>query len=120
MRAVTAARSRRRGGTAEAVAADSGGDRVGERKQIMEELTAVRFEAEDGRERELGVEGRSSMADGDGGGGLDADLAGERLERPRDGAEEVDSKVTRLWARRIEAGWRGLAGETDGGELCSA
>jgi len=76
--------------------------------------------AEDGRERELGVEGRSSMADGDGGGGLDADLAGERLERPRDGAEEVDSKVTRLWARRIEAGWRGLADGTDGGELCSA
>ena len=76
--------------------------------------------AEDGRERELGVEGRSSTADGDGGGGLDADLAGKRLERPWDGAEEVDSKVARLWARRIEAGWRGLAGGTDGGELCSA
>ena len=41
---------RRRGGTAEAVVADSRGDRVGEREQIVEELTAVRFEAEDGRE----------------------------------------------------------------------
>jgi len=60
------------------------------------------------------------MADGDGSGGLDADLAGERLERPWDGAEEVDSKVAGLWAQRIKAGWRGLAGGTDGGELCSA
>jgi len=70
VRAVTAARSRRRGGTAEAVAADSGGDRVGEREQIVEELTAVRFEAEDGRERELGVEGRSSTEISNGGHGL--------------------------------------------------
>jgi hypothetical protein len=70
MRAVTAARSRRRDGTAEAVAADSGGDRVGEREQTVEELTAVRFEAEDGRERELGVEGRSSTEIGNGCRGL--------------------------------------------------
>jgi len=50
--------------------ADSGGDRVGEREQIVEELTAVRFEAEDGRERELGVERRSSTEIGNGGRGL--------------------------------------------------
>ena len=80
------------------------GEMVEEEEGVAGELTEARFGAEDGRERELGVEGRSSTLDGDGGGGLDADLAGERLERPRDGAEEVDSKVARLWARRIKAG----------------
>jgi len=50
--------------------ADSGRERVGEREEVVGELTAVRFEAEDGRERELGVEGRSSTEIGHGCRGL--------------------------------------------------
>ena len=52
-RARRAARSRRCGGQSAAMVADSGRERVGEREEVVGELTAVRFEAEDGREREL-------------------------------------------------------------------
>ena len=48
------------------------------------------------------------------------DSAGIRLKRARGGVETVDGKAAGLWAQRIKAGWRGLAGGTDGGELCSA
>ena len=42
--------------------ADSGGEKVGEREEVVGELTVVRFEAEDGRERELDV---GAKLDGD-------------------------------------------------------
>ena len=46
--------------------ADSGGEKAGERGEVVGELTVVQFEAEVGRERELGVEvearRRTSMA----------------------------------------------------------
>jgi len=42
--------------------ADSGRERVGEREEVIRELTVVRFEAEDGRERELDV---GAKLDGD-------------------------------------------------------
>ena len=67
---------------------DSGGDRVGEREQIVEELTAVRFEAEDGRERELGVEGRSSTETAMANGGLSSVLG--RFGRGRGSTELVE------------------------------
>jgi len=52
------------------------------------------------------------MAD-DGGGSISA---GKRLERARDGAEEVEGDAVGLWARRIEVEWRGVVGtRLDGG-----
>ena len=42
---------------------------------------------------------------------------GKRLERARNGAEEVKGDAVELWARRIEAGWRGTAGVNGGGAL---
>ena len=42
--------------------ADSGRERVGEREEVVGELTAVRFEAEDGLEGELDV---GAKLDGD-------------------------------------------------------
>ena len=41
------------------------------------------------------------------------DLAGKQLERARGGAEWLRGEVARLQARRIEAGWRALAGATN-------
>ena len=48
-----------------------------------------------------------------------ADLAGEGHERAQGGAVEVEGKVALLWARGIEAGWRGSAGGHAGDKLCS-
>ena len=50
-------------------------------------------------------------------GGAGADSAREGLERARGGAEEVEGKAKWLGARRIERGWRGLAGAASGGAL---
>ena len=92
MRAVTAARLRRRGGTAEAVAADSGGDSVGEREQIVEELTAVRFEAARRRGAELDGDRpwlpRSEL-----------DSVGVGHGRARGGMDELRGEVAQLRAR---------------------
>jgi hypothetical protein len=50
----------------------------------------------------------------DGGGGPIP--AGERPNRGRGWVEEVKGEAGRLWAQRIEAGWRGVVGaELDGG-----
>jgi len=61
---------------------------------------------------EVGARRRGAELDGDddGGGGLDADLAVERLERPRNGAEEaeeVQGEAERLWPCGIAAGGEG-------------
>ena len=68
-------------------------------------LTAVQFEAKDGRERELGVEvearRRTSMAAAAG----VPDSAVVELQRARGGVETVDGKAAGLWARRIETEW---------------
>ena len=101
-----AARSRLRGGDSTAAAADSGGEKAGERGEVVGELTVVQFEAEDGRERELGVEvearRRTSMAAAAG----VPDSAVVELQRARGGVETVDGKAAGLWAWRIEAGRR--------------
>ena len=49
-----------------------------------------------------------------------ADSAGVWLERAWDGVEEVNGKAARLWARRIEAGWRGVVGAELGGGSSSS
>ena len=48
--------------------------------------------------------------------------AGERLEQVRDGTEWGRGEVAQLGVRRIEAGWRAVAGATNGGDSssCSA
>ena len=46
---------------------------------------------------------------------LEVDSTGVWLKRARGGVETVDGKAAQLWARRIETGWRGLAGATSGG-----
>jgi len=48
---------RRRSGNSTATAADSGGEKAGERGEVVWVLTAVQFEAEDGRKVELDVRG---------------------------------------------------------------
>ena len=57
------ARSRRRGGDSTAAAVDLDGEKAGEREEAVGELTAVQFEAEDGRRKVVGGEGRSSASE---------------------------------------------------------
>ena len=63
--------------------------------------------AKEGRERELDGRGEASSANNGGRGGLDADLAGERLNRAREGVVELRGEVNRLGVRAIEAERRG-------------
>ena len=55
---------------------------------------------------------RGAELDGDSNGGRDGNARSDRkqLERARGGAEWLQGEVARLQARRIEAGWRALAG----------
>ena len=66
MRSGGGARSRRRGGTAAAVVADSGGEKVGEREEVVVELTEDSFWAGMGRrwvvDGEGEAPGRTAMA----------------------------------------------------------
>ena len=94
---------------------DSGGEKAGERGEVVGELTVVQFEAEDGRERELGVEvearRRTSMVAAAG----VPDSAVVGLDRAHGGVEEVRGKAMEVGARRIELRRRVLAGASSGG-----
>jgi hypothetical protein len=91
-----------RGGAAAAVVSDFGGEKDGEREQIVEELTADRFCAEETSERivdeEGGAQQRTAMA------AVVCGLDSARIGRDR-GRERVEwfrGEVARLWARRNE------------------
>jgi len=72
-----------------------------------------------GERPEVGARRRGAELDDDddGGGGLDADLARERLERPRDGAEDARGEVREVLVQGIELQWRGLDGATPAAAL---
>jgi len=98
-----AERPRRRGGEPATVAAVSAGEKVGEEEEKARNLTVHSNRAKEGRERELDERGRSSN-DGNGGrGGLDVDLAVERLKRAHERAPWVRGEAVQLGARGIEA-----------------
>ena len=101
---------RRRGGDSTAAAADSGGEKLGEREEVAVELTEGSFWAGNGRRWKLGVEGRSSGKTAMAGNDLSSISAGFGHGRARGWSEWVDGEAAQLGVRRIEAGWRGLAG----------
>jgi len=75
------------------VVRDSSGERVGEEEGVAWKLTEGSIRAEEGRERGLDGEGRSS---GGGNGGRvwrEADSAGERLEWARGRVEEAKGEA---------------------------
>jgi hypothetical protein len=76
---------RRRSGKSTATAADSGGEKAGERGEVAIELTVGRFWAEETSERELDEEGRSSAGTTMASGGLSSVLSrfGRGRARPR-------------------------------------
>ena len=74
------------------------------------ELTEGSFWAGNGRRWKLGVEGRSSGKTAMAGDGLSSISAGFGHGRARGWSEWVDGEAAQLGVRRIEAGWRGLAG----------
>jgi len=104
---------RRRGGDSTAAAADSGGEKLGEREEVAVELTEGSFWAGKCRRWELNEEGRSSTRTAMVAATETPDSAGKQLERARGGAEWLRGEVARLQARRIEVGWRALAGATN-------
>jgi hypothetical protein len=109
-------------GGAAAVAPESEGEGFEKDEGVTGELTEGSVQVEEGRERGLDGEGRSSGGGNGGRGGTGADSAEDWLERARDGAEEVESKARDVGARRIRAGRRGTAGgqaTTRLGLLCS-
>ena len=74
------------------------------------ELTEGSFWAGNGRRWKLGIEGRSSGMTAMAGDGLSSISAGFGHGRARGWSEWVDGEAAQLGVRRIEAGWRGLAG----------
>ena len=106
------ARPRRRGDVPEAAAAESEGEKVGEEEEMARNLTVRPNRAKEGRERELDERGEASGGNNGGRGGLDADLAGEWLNRAQEGVVELRGEAREVGARRIEAEWRGSAGGT--------
>ena len=63
MRAVGAARTRRRGGAAAAIAPESKGETDGEQEEVAGDLTGGSFCAKEGRRKVVGGEGRSSASE---------------------------------------------------------
>ena len=101
------ARPRRRGVVPEVAAAESEGEKVSEEEEVARILTARSNRAEKGREREFDRRGEASGGNNGGRGVLGADLAGERLNRAREGVVELRGEVNRLGVRAIEAERRG-------------
>ena len=101
------ARTQRRSDVPEAATAESEGEKVGEEEEKARNLTVHSNRAEEGREREFDGRGEASGGNNGGRGVLGADLAGERLNRAREGVVELRGEVKRLWARAIEAERRG-------------
>ena len=83
------------------------GERDGEKEEVARNLTVRSNRAEEGRERELDGRGEASGGNNGGRGVLGADLAGERLNRAREGVVELRGEVNRLGVRAIEAERRG-------------
>ena len=101
------ARTRRRSDVPEAATAESEGEKVGEEEEKARNLTALSNRSQECRKRKFDGRGRSS-GDGNGGRGvLGADLAGERLNRAREGVVELRGEVNRLGVRAIESERRG-------------
>jgi hypothetical protein len=103
VRARRAECSRRRGGESAAVAPKAKGEMDGEHEGVAGELTAARFGAEDGRERELDVGGEARGGQRWRTAVCSSISAGVWLGRARRRAEEVEGEVRRLGARGIEA-----------------
>jgi len=78
-----------------------------EEEEVARILTARSNRAEEGREREFDGRGEASGGNNGGRGVLGADLAGERLNRAREGVVELRGEVNRLGVRAIEAERRG-------------
>jgi len=97
------ARPRRRGVVPEVAAAESEGEKVSEEEEVARILTARSNRAEEGQEREFDGRGEASGGNNGGRGVLGADLAGERLNRAREGVVELQGEVNRLGVRAIEA-----------------
>ena len=81
------------GGDSTAAAADSGGEKLGEREEVAVELTEGSFWAGNGRRWKLGVEGRSSGKTAMAGDNLSSILAGFGYGRARGWSEWVDGEV---------------------------
>ena len=103
----TARRPRRRGDVPTPAARDLSGERDGEKDEVARNLTVRSNRAEEGRERELDGRGEASGGNNGGRGVLGVDLAGERLNRAREGVVELRGEVNRLGVRAIEAERRG-------------
>ena len=88
-------------------ATESEGEKVREGEEVARNLTVQSNRAEEGRERELDGRGEASGGNNGGRGVLGADLAGERLNRAREGVVELRGEVNRLGVRAIEAERRG-------------
>ena len=107
MRAGMAARPRRCGCAAAAVAPETRGKEVGEGEGVAGELTEVRFWAEGGRERELDGDGEARRSGNGGRRSAGVIPAEEWRNRTQRGAVEVEGEVKRLGVRAIEAERRG-------------
>ena len=127
-RAVGAARTRRRGGAAAAIAPESKGETDGEQEEVAGDLTGGSFCAKEGRRKVVGGEGRSSASGTStsssarfspllrgrrrGGTGRDRKLQGVREDK------SADAEVGRD-CRRVEAAptstVAGMAGERHSG-----
>ena len=83
-------------------------------------LTVLSIRAEEGQERELDGEGRSSAGMAMAAGALEVDSAGERLNSRSGGAVVVRGEVGEVGARGIELRRRGLAGARSGGGTARA
>ena len=105
-----------------AMAPESSGEEVGKQEELAGMLTEGSFRAEEGRERVVDGEGRSSSERQWRTAVCGLDSAGGGLNRARGWSEEVRGEVERLRVRRIEVGRRGTASAaSDGGfaRLCS-
>ena len=102
------ARTRRRSDVPEAATAESEGEKVGEEEEMARNLTVHSNRAKEVREREFDEKGGAPATAMAAGGGLDVDLAVERLKRAQERAPWMRGEAVQLGARGIEAerqGW---------------
>ena len=96
-----------RGGDSTAAAADSGGEKLGEREEVAVELTEGSFWAGNGRRWKLGIEGRSSGTTAMAGDGLSSISAGFGHGRARGWSEWVDGEAAQLGCDESKRGGEG-------------
>ena len=97
------ARTRRRSDVPEAATAESEGEKVGEEEEMARNLTVHSNRAKEVREREFDEKGGAPATAMAAGGGLDVDLAVERLKRAQEQAPWMRGEAVQLGARGIEA-----------------